>query len=56
MNAEEDSLPPDSNELLRRILSAVEPAKPRHGLEIAYAIVFFLSTLVALTTMPICHE
>lgn len=44
MNAEKESLPPDTNDLLRRVLSAVEPAKPRHGFEIACAIVLALAT------------
>jgi hypothetical protein len=44
MNAEKESSPPDTTELLRRILNAVEPAKPRHGLEIACAIVLALAT------------
>jgi hypothetical protein len=44
MNAEEEPLPPDTNELLRRILNAVEPAKPKHGFEIACAIVLALAT------------
>jgi predicted component of type VI protein secretion system len=44
MNTEEDALPQDSTELLRRILEAVEPAKPRHGFEIACAIVLALAT------------
>jgi hypothetical protein len=44
MNAEKESSPPDTTELLRRILNAVEPAKPKHGLEIACAIVLALAT------------
>jgi hypothetical protein len=36
--------PPDTAEVLQRILSAVEPAKPRHGFEIACAIVLALAT------------
>jgi hypothetical protein len=44
MNSEKQSLPQDTNELLRRILSAVVPAKPRHGFEIACAIVLALAT------------
>lgn len=44
MNAEEQSLPQDTTELLRRILNAVEPAKPKYGFEIACAIVLALAT------------
>jgi hypothetical protein len=44
MNAEKESSPPDTAELLRRILNAVEPAKPRRGFEIACAIVLALAT------------
>ena len=44
MNTERESLPPDTTELLRRILNAVEPAKPKHGFEIACAIVLALAT------------
>jgi hypothetical protein len=44
MNAGKESLPPDATELLRRILNAVEPAKPRRGFEIACAIVLALAT------------
>ena len=44
MNAEKESWPQDTTELLRRILNAVEPAKPRHGFEIACAIVLALAT------------
>lgn len=44
MNVEKESLPSDTNELLRRILNAVEPAKPRHGFEVACAIVLALAT------------
>jgi hypothetical protein len=44
MNAAKEPLSPDTNELLRRILNAVEPAKPRHGFEIACAIVLALAT------------
>ena len=44
MNVEKDSSPQDTPELLRRILSAVEPAKPKHGFEIACAIVLALAT------------
>jgi hypothetical protein len=36
--------PQPTNELLQRILNAVEPAKPRHGLEIACAVVLALAT------------
>jgi len=36
--------PPGTTELLQRILNAVEPAKPRHGFEIACAIVLALAT------------
>jgi len=44
MNTGKESLPPDTTELLQRILSAVEPAKPRHGFEMACAIVLALAT------------
>ena len=36
--------PTDATELLRRVLSAVESAKPKHGFEIACAIVLALAT------------
>ncbi len=36
--------PQQTNELLQRILNAVEPVKPRHGLEIACAVVLALAT------------
>ena len=44
MNAGKESLPQDATALLRRILDAVEPAKPKHGFEIACAIVLALAT------------
>jgi hypothetical protein len=44
MNAERESLPQDTNELLLRILSAVEPAKRKPGFELACAIVLALAT------------
>jgi len=44
MNAENEPLPPDATESLRRILKAVEPAKARQGFEIACAIVLALAT------------
>jgi hypothetical protein len=37
-------MPQDADALLRRILDAVEPAKPKHGFEIACAIVLALAT------------
>jgi hypothetical protein len=36
--------PQDTTEFLRRILNAVEPVKPRHGFEIACAMVLALAT------------
>lgn len=44
MNAEKEPSSPATAELLRRILNAVEPAKPRRGFEIACAIVLALAT------------
>jgi hypothetical protein len=44
MDAEKEPLPQDTTEMLRRILDAVEPAKPKHGFEIACAIVLALAT------------
>jgi hypothetical protein len=44
MNAGKEPLPPGTIELLQRILDAVEPAKPKHGFEIACAIVLALAT------------
>ena len=44
MNAGKEPLPPAAIELLQRILVAVEPAKPKHGFEIACAIVLALAT------------
>ena len=44
MSAETQSPPQQPNELLQRILNAVEPAKPKHGFEIACAIVLALAT------------
>jgi hypothetical protein len=44
VNGEKESLPTDTNELLCRILKAVEPEKRRPGFEIACAIVLALAT------------
>jgi ABC-type multidrug transport system fused ATPase/permease subunit len=44
MNTEKESVPQDTNALLRRILNAIEPAKSRQGWEIACAIVLALAT------------
>jgi len=44
MNAEKEPSPQDTNELLRRILNAVQPAKTKHGFEIACAVVLALAT------------
>jgi hypothetical protein len=44
MNDEKDSAPQATADLLRRILSAVEPAKARPGFEIACGIVLALAT------------
>ena len=44
MNAGKESLPPDTTELLRRVLDAVEPAKRKPGFEVACAIVLALAT------------
>jgi hypothetical protein len=44
VNAEKESLPPDTTELLRRILTAVEPAKRKPWFEMACAIVLALAT------------
>jgi len=44
VNAEKDSLPPDTTALLQRILSAVEPTKRKPGFETACAIVLALAT------------
>jgi hypothetical protein len=44
MNAETESSPPDTNELLQRILNAVEPAKRKPWFELACAIVLALAT------------
>jgi CHASE2 domain-containing sensor protein len=44
MNTGSESLPQDTNALLRRILNAVAPAKPKQGFEIACAIVLALAT------------
>ena len=44
MNAERESSPPDTTDLLRRILNAVAPAKTSHGFEIACAFVLALAT------------
>jgi hypothetical protein len=44
MEAERDNLPQDTAATLRRILSAVEPAKRKPGFELACAIVLALAT------------
>jgi hypothetical protein len=44
MNAGKESPPQDADALLRRILNAVEPARPKQGFEIACAIVLALAT------------
>ncbi len=44
MNPPDQPPEPTTQELLQRILKAVEPAKPRRGLEIACAIVLSLAT------------
>ena len=44
MNNEQQLPQQQTNELLRRILTAVEPAKPRRGFEIACAVVLALAT------------
>jgi hypothetical protein len=44
MPADKESLPTETAELLRRILNAVEPVKPKHAFEIACAIVLALAT------------
>jgi hypothetical protein len=44
MNAENESAPQNTNQLLQRILNAVEPAKRKPGFEIACAIVLALAT------------
>lgn len=44
MNAEKDSSGRDTDELLWRILNAVEPAKRKRGFEIACAVVLALTT------------
>lgn len=44
MNTEEESLRQDTNELLQRILKAVEPAKRKPWFELACAIVLALAT------------
>src|SRR4029453_12250886 len=44
MSAEMQSPQQQTNELLKRILTAVEPAKPRRGFEIACAIILSLAT------------
>jgi len=44
MDNEKSQPPQDTPELLRRILSAVESAKPKHGFEIACAFVLALAT------------
>ena len=44
MNAQNEPSPPNTTELLRRILSLVEPAQRKAGFEIACAIVLALAT------------
>jgi hypothetical protein len=44
VNTEKASLPPDTNEVLRRILNAVEPTKRKPWFEMACAIVLALAT------------
>ena len=44
MNAEKQSSPPDTNELLQRILNAVEPAQRKPWFELACAVVLALAT------------
>lgn len=44
MNARNESLPQDTTALLRQILNAVEPAKPKQRFEIACAIILALAT------------
>jgi len=44
MNGGKESLRLDTTALLNRILNAVEPSKPKHGFEIACAIVLALAT------------
>jgi hypothetical protein len=44
MNVEKESSPPDTTELLQRILNAVEPAKRKPWFELACAIVLALAT------------
>ena len=44
MNTEQPTSPPDPNELLQRILKAVEPAKRKPWFELACAIVLALAT------------
>jgi ABC-type multidrug transport system fused ATPase/permease subunit len=44
MSADNESSAQDTTALLRRILNAVEPVKPKHGFEIACAVVLALAT------------
>jgi hypothetical protein len=44
MGAENPSLQATTDELLQRILTAVEPAKPKRGFEVACAVVLALAT------------
>src|SRR5689334_9873001 len=44
MNAEKESVPQETTELLRQILSVVAPTKRKPGFEIACAIVLALAT------------
>ena len=44
MNAEQDSSPQETTELLRRILSAVDPPKRKRGFEIVCAVILALAT------------
>jgi hypothetical protein len=44
MSTQNESSPPETRELLQRILGAVEPAKQKRGFEIACAVVLSLAT------------
>jgi hypothetical protein len=55
MNAEMQSPPQQTNELLQRILKAILSRMVRTVLA-DLAVVLFLATLAGLLTMPICHE
>ena len=44
MNAEQDSSPQETTELLRRILSALDPPKRKRGFEIVCAVILALAT------------